>query len=255
MAVGNACFHIGGGIDSLKNAGGRLARSGIFVSSGALGVSIGTVIGKLGTVPVFLPIILLVLCLILISVFCTYNSKDQCKKTEFKVANRKFLFGTVILLSFLSIVIRSYAGSIVPMEWKTTTFLFVLPSIGAFIGKVSGGFLADRFGSRNIGVFSLLISALFLSVGYWIPFICVIGLLLFNMNMSITLCAIASKLPLNPGLSFGITTLALLCGNIPLFIFPLPRAPAIFAVLTILSALFIYVTVVNYGGRYNEKNI
>ncbi|NLM14719.1 MAG: hypothetical protein GX218_02545 [Clostridiaceae bacterium] len=37
VALGNACFHTGGGIDSLINARGRMSRSGIFVSSGVVG--------------------------------------------------------------------------------------------------------------------------------------------------------------------------------------------------------------------------
>ena len=38
-AVGNACFHIGGGINSLK--GRRMARSGVFVSTGGAGRRFG----------------------------------------------------------------------------------------------------------------------------------------------------------------------------------------------------------------------
>ncbi|MBQ6579823.1 MAG: hypothetical protein IIX33_03225, partial [Oscillospiraceae bacterium] len=41
-ALGNAFFHVGGGIDSLVHSGGKLSRSGIFVSAGALGVVLGT---------------------------------------------------------------------------------------------------------------------------------------------------------------------------------------------------------------------
>ena len=45
-AFGNAFFHIGGGIDALVNAGGRFARSGIFVAAGGIGVPLGTLAGK-----------------------------------------------------------------------------------------------------------------------------------------------------------------------------------------------------------------
>jgi len=46
VGFGNALFHAEGGIDSLVNAGGRLSRSGVFVSSGAMGVGLGALAGS-----------------------------------------------------------------------------------------------------------------------------------------------------------------------------------------------------------------
>jgi FSR family fosmidomycin resistance protein-like MFS transporter len=63
IAIGNACFHVGGGIDSLVRAEGRMARSGVFVSSGVLGVAIGTLAGK-SAVAIHLPISLAVISFI-----------------------------------------------------------------------------------------------------------------------------------------------------------------------------------------------
>ncbi|MEI6579654.1 MAG: hypothetical protein WCN92_09360 [Eubacteriales bacterium] len=68
-AVGNACFHIGGGIDSLKLADGKMFRSGIFVSTGALGVSFGTMFEKSENPSVFLPLTLIIISISLIFVF------------------------------------------------------------------------------------------------------------------------------------------------------------------------------------------
>jgi len=255
MGIGNACFHVGGGIDSLKYSNGKMARSGIFVSSGALGVSLGGLAGKSTMIPLYLPVVLLILCLIAISIFSSPDSDKQYKAPDFKISNPIHSFGMIIALCFFSIVIRSYAGSIIPMDWKTTMFLSVLPSIGACVGKASGGILADRLGARNVGVFSLLASVPCLVFGHGLPWICFIGILLFNMSMSITLCTIASLLPSNPGLAFGITTLALLCGSVPMFFFTVPGASIVIAVLTILSSILLYHAVINHKEKENEKNI
>jgi len=46
--IGNALFHVGGGVISLNLASGKAALPGIYVAPGALGLMIGTWIGKGG---------------------------------------------------------------------------------------------------------------------------------------------------------------------------------------------------------------
>jgi len=240
MGLGNACFHIEGGIDSLRHSGGKMARSGIFVSSGALGVAFGSLAGKSGAISVYHAVGILLLCLVLIYVFCRKHTEPGDKKTEnikpaFSIIRPELSFGIVITLAVVSIIIRSYAGAILPIQWRTTPTLFVFPAIGAFLGKAFGGLLADRIGARKLAVLSLLVSLFLLTFGYMDPWVCMTGILFFNMSMAVTLCAIASVLPLNPGLSFGITTLALLCGNVPTFFAEAGPAPLIIAALTAIS--------------------
>ncbi|MCL1846465.1 MAG: MFS transporter [Coriobacteriia bacterium] len=240
MGLGNACFHIGGGTDSLRHAKGRMARSGVFVSSGALGVALGTLAGKSGSVPMPAPIGALVLCLILLFLFCPSHKELPDSDKPFTLARPELRFWVVILLASISIMVRSYAGSVLPLEWRTTTALFLIPAIGAFLGKASGGYLADRIGSRRVAVTSLSLAVIILTFGFTNPWFYIAGIILFNMNMSITLCVIASVLTANPGLAFGITTLALLCGNVPTFFIAVPQAPLVFALLTIVSIACLY---------------
>lgn len=255
-AFGNACFHIGGGIDSLVNADARMARSGIFVSSGALGVSIGTMAGKSNMVTLVTPIILLTLSCFLIICFAN-RGRTKYADIYFCNISASLSVTLVLALCLLSVFIRSFIGSVIPLAWKTTTFLILLPSFGAFIGKAAGGYLADLFGARIVSVATLLISLPFLCFGYVVPFYYSIGIILFNMTMPITLCAVSSKLPQNPGLAFGMTTLFLLAGNIPTFLFLLPDlllAP-ILAVLIIISAICIYLSTTNKKGVTNHEKI
>ncbi|MEA4912934.1 MAG: hypothetical protein VB092_10045, partial [Oscillospiraceae bacterium] len=67
-ALGNACFHVAGGIDALTRAGGKLYRSGVFVSAGALGVCFGALAP--GRLSAWLPAATLLLCAGLILGFC-----------------------------------------------------------------------------------------------------------------------------------------------------------------------------------------
>ena len=44
--VGNACFHVGGGIDVMNQSGKKASALGIYVSPGAAGLYFGTNLGK-----------------------------------------------------------------------------------------------------------------------------------------------------------------------------------------------------------------
>lgn len=72
----NACFHVGGGVQVMKSSGGKISPSGIFVSSGALGVATGTMLGNMGgKTAVIMP-----LFTILLSIFLLFKSSDNWAK-------------------------------------------------------------------------------------------------------------------------------------------------------------------------------
>jgi len=252
-AFGNACFHIGGGIDSLRFANGNMTRSGIFVSTGALGVAFGTMAGKSGITTSWLPFLLMTASIVLLLLFT--RETDPVLPCTFDTAS-DLPFAFVIALALASVVIRAFAGGLIPMAWRTGAFLLLLPGICACAGKALGGILGDRFGAKNVGMAALLLSIPFLAFGNHSVFLSVTGILLFNMTMPIMLCVVASGFPRNPGLAFGLTTLSLLCGTIPAFFLLMPRSVVltVLIALDLLSAGSTYLSTKNSKGeRSNEK--
>jgi FSR family fosmidomycin resistance protein-like MFS transporter len=263
-AFGNACFHIGGGIDALRYAKGKMSRSGIFVSTGALGVAFGTMTGKSETPAGFLPLLLMAASILTLVIFTRsasfapdpFNAKAGSMKTPqsgsalFNIAS-DLPFVPLLLFALGSIAIRSFAGGVIPMTWKTGVFLALLPGIGACAGKALGGILGDRFGAKTVGVSALLLSIPLLVFGKETALLSVAGILLFNMTMPVTLCAVASKFPRNPGLAFGLTTLALLGGNMPSFFFSVPQqaVSAVLIPLVVLSAALTWFSTQNKKGE------
>lgn len=241
-AIGNAFFHIGGGIDVLKNGEGRMTPNGIFVSTGALGVSLGTLAGKSGTGLIFIPILIMSLMTILTGLisFNTNVSKNIKQIIPYKIASGKS-FILIVICAFLIVILRSYIGTIIPVSWNAVEFLVIVPSICAMLGKGIGGVLGDKFGARRVGTISLLLSIICFIIGKEIVYIGLIGILLFNITMPITLCILASKLPNDLGLAFGITTLGLLIGVIPSFFVLVPNNFKLFITifLIIISARFL----------------
>ena len=75
--------------------------------------------------------------------------------------------------------------------------------------------------------------------------ISVIGIILFNMTMPITLGICAQRLPKNPGLAFGLTTAALLIGAVPSFFAVITGKIFLLLPAVIISAICIYFSAEN----------
>ena len=253
VALGNAFFHVGGGIDSLVNAGGKMKRSGIFVSSGSWGVALGTLAGR-GGISILYPMAALALSGVLIYLFCS-PSKINLPKSEFRVKAENISAGLAIALIFISVTVRAHTGFSVPMPWKSTTALVLMSTFAAFFGKFIGGFAGDKLGAKSAGTGALLLSLpllVFFSQNTWL---CLLGIMLFNMTMPITLCALAQYLEGHEGLAFGLTTLALLTGTFITYVYLLPESVVkyVIGVSIAVSALCIYLTTGNAGRKSSTE--
>lgn len=246
-AAGNALFHVGGGINSLVYSGGRMSRGGIFVSSGAVGVVLGGVAAR-ANISSFLIISILLACCAMIYVFCrmekigliSANPDVDCYLSTITGNIKK----AVIFLCLISIVIRAFTGMTLSIDWKTNTILTVLPGLCAFGGKFTGGILADRFGARRVGTISLLLSIPLLCCFSSNIALCSAGLFMFNITMPLTLWGVALRLPGQPGFAFGLTTLALLAGSVPVFFIRLEGENNILIRVTLMtiSAFIIFIS-------------
>ena len=175
---------------------------------------------------------------------CIYAVKEIPKEDytvkSFGVTGKAASTRTVLILCIAAIVVRAYVGAIIPTGWRlTSVFMMAVPAICACAGKIIGGFLSDKLGAPLVGTASLLLSVPFISLLPDMPVFGIIGLIMFNMAMPITLCAVAERLPNNPGLAFGFTTLGLLIGTVPTFLFAVggTLATLLIAILTIGAAL------------------
>jgi len=247
-ALGNAAFHVGAGRDVLVHSEGQMRDNGIFVSSGALGVGLGTMLGGGLTGAMLYWIFFAASCLL--SFLCISCGKyhlagdAEGETAAFHIAKERSFLPAVGLL-FAAIVIRAFAGANIPLAWERAGLLVLLPSAASCLGKAAGGIVSDRFGAGRTGVWSLLVSLPLILFGGSSPVLSLTGILLFNMTMPVTLCAMADLMPKHPGFAFGLTTLALLVGTAVTFFWAVPAhlTKLLLAALILLSALCIWLTV------------
>lgn len=209
--LGNACFHVGGGVKVLRDGGDRAAPLGIFVSPGAFGIYFGALLGRRDGFPSWaaaVGLLLFALALLLPE----RRTGETAAPAWAPPPDRNAVF--VLICCFLVVVLRSYLGMVLAFPWKTGGWALAL-TCALVLGKAAGGFLGDRLGMVRAAALSLgLAAVLFCLSGS--PWAGTAAVFLFNMTMPITLWAAARLLP--PGFAFGTLTFALFLGFLPVWL-------------------------------------
>ena len=201
LGLGNALFHVGSGVDVIRD-GGRCERLGIFVAPGAMGLYLGGLLAGKG------PWLLLP-----VGIFMALLMNNIRVPEEISTATSQKPAVSAATCCFAVVVLRSLVGFQVVFPWKTGALAFA--AVGAVVlGKMLGGILAARFGSKRVTVWSLTLAAVGYALGA-VPAFGLLALLCFNMTMPLTLHALWRRFPDYPGSVFGSLTLALFLGFLP----------------------------------------
>ena len=220
--TGNALFHVGAGAMVLAGSQGRAASAGVFVAPGALGLGLGLLLGrKFLAVPMW-PWLFAVAaaCVVVLLVATETPSPKASPSTDSAarpVLRRRELFGVAALLA-VSVAVRSLAGTVGCDGCPRSFFLMLALPAAAFTGKLSGGFLADRFGWIDLSMVALLASAPLMAFSGGDVWLALPGLMIFQMTMPVTLAAMMRLLPARPGFGFGLLCVALVAGTLPAYL-------------------------------------
>ena len=252
--IGNAMFHVGGGIDVLNISNKKATPSGIFVSTGAMGIFLGGKSGLIGFNKYY--IIILILLISSITLFYLYKQiKDKVKNEKVIIPKINASKLIAIICLTITVVIRGYVGLILSFEWKSSLILAVISIFAVVFGKMLGGIIGDKIGFMKISLLSLILSAFLFVFAFNNSILGILSILLFNMTMPITLIALSNILFNNKGMAFGLLTLALFIGAIPVF---LGYTNAIFTpigllIITLISAIILYVGIKKYNEIMEKK--
>jgi len=235
--IGNAMFHLGGGIDVLNISEKKLGALGIFVSPGAFGIYYGTMLGKSSVFSAaIIPLTLLAVAGLILLVYKAQKGTYP-QNAAFSLAG----IGSCNILIpisclFLVVCLRSFAGLTLNFSWRSVGHWGTALICAVVFGKTMGGFIADKLGVFTTALCSLGAAALLFLLPQ-VPMAGVAAMLLFNMTMPITLWAVARIVPGAKGFAFGLLTFGLFAGFLPTYmgIDVSPYAPWIFVLISAVS--------------------
>ncbi len=216
VALGNACVHVNGAEVTLRSSHGKIFPAALFVSGGSFGVITGKLLVGLAQPWILILIGITAIPVILLAEkYRIKSGKNSCK--EFNLANSKLSLWAIALLAGFVVAVRGYVGYGIPTSWNKTVIQTVILFVFMGIGKALGGLLVDKIGIRKTAYLSMLAAIPFLIFGDQNMYLSLTGVMFFSMTMAITLAILVSAFPKNPGFAFGITTVGLALGSMPVY--------------------------------------
>jgi len=235
VGVGNAMYHVGGAVAALRITPGKAGPAGAFVAPGTLGLCAGIVCGPI----IGFPLGLLALAVLLLAFLIHCNGeRGQVSDEEMVTKAVKFspmLANNLVLLVLVAVGLRSVIGNLAGFTWKSNPLTETLLTYGAlvfgaeFLGKLFGGYIADRFGWARTLTLAMILATVLLPLGFLVDdeagvLAGLFGVSMFNIAMPITLIVVVNLLPGREGFAFGLTAFVLIAAALPWFMGMVPPA-------------------------------
>ena len=253
IALGNACVHVNGAEVTLRYGKGKIAPAAVFVAGGSFGVITGKLLAN--SISIW-PLLIMAATAIPFIIFVekyrrqTENIKVPCSKYNY--SSTEVATWLIAITAAFVVAVRGYIGYGIPTSWNKTVFQAIMLFSFMGIGKALGGILVDTIGIRKTAYISMLGALPFLILGDSIMTISLIGVMFFSMTMAITLAILVSAFPETPGFAFGITTVGLALGVLPVFFFRINSLVINAIMIIVASIICLFVTLKITRKEKNE---
>lgn len=247
LSVANAAFHASAASVVIADRPHKASGLGVYVSLGAVGLALGI---NFGEIPLVVGAVVCLSVLTLLPFVAETHYREYYKNEgERNALPKRFVLPLVLILA--AVFIRGFTGSTVNPTWSTRAIDAVYIALAVAGGKAVGGFLADRFGASATALFTLVPAAFLLAFGKDNAACFIIGILLFNTAMPVTLLLAIELLPRFQSFAFGLTAAFLMFGTAFSggFLKEFGFSSALTAVLTVVGALCIVI-----GTEYSKRN-
>lgn len=204
LGIGNQIFHVAGGKICTNISTNKASHLGLFVCLGTIGIMIGSNFYQYNliyTISILIYLILLILVLPLIE-----NKEIVLEQTPNQ--NKKIIWLFLIIIVF----IRSFVGKIIHYDFTINLTIIVILAIACATGKFIGGILRDKFGSFKVIFITMILAGVILIFFDNVIFLMIIGTMLINISMPITLYELNKINKSHEGLNFGILAAVLFPG-------------------------------------------
>ena len=215
LGVGNSLFHVWGGKQIVLKVGNDMRALGLFVSTGAFGLSVAMVFFSWTLLYVFLlSVCLLAAAYLRADLSVADVGTVVAEEVEPKDAPRfsHIVVCLLLLLIMAFVMFRSFLGESFTSPLVKDNVVVLLIGLTAMLGKMAGGWIA-----RRLGVVWALVLVLAVAFGCLLMHssergVLLTGLFTINCTMPVTLYLANLLLKGREGLAFGLLAAALIPG-------------------------------------------
>lgn len=210
LGMGNSLFHVWGGKQVAITTGNDMRALGVFVATGAFGLSVGLVFFSWPLLYVFLLLICLLSGLYVQADIVAGVSSDR--PDMIKCGFSAFFVCLSVAVLMAAVMLRSFVGEAFSSGIIKSNTIVLLLGLFSMLGKMSGGWIARKFGIIP-ALFSMILATIicYLCKDYGMV-VLLMGLFTVSCTMPITLYLVNVVLPEREGLAFGLLAAALIPG-------------------------------------------
>ena len=210
LGIGNSLFHVWGGKETAVRTSNDIRALGVFVSTGAFGLAVGSVfLSRALMLCLLIGICILALAYLLID---TARPIDTTETDSESKSYPKIMVWALLILIMLIVAGRSFLGESFTGVIDKTPMVVLLIGALTMIGKMAGGWLVKWMGMVTSII--LLVAGVIICLvakGNHIG-IALAGLFMVNCTMPITLYWANVMLKGHEGLAFGLLAASLIPG-------------------------------------------
>lgn len=241
LSLGNCLVHIRGAEVTLRSSAGRMSPSAVFVAGGSFGVVTGKLLSAHGVAaPWVLGLSLLSLVPILLAERLNTRGGEENLRL-YNYANPRIRTSVVVVLAVVVVAVRAFMAYGIPTSWNKTELQTVALYVFMGVGKAMGGVLIDCIGIRLTALISTIGALPFLLFGDTVMALSLIGIAFFSMTMAVSLALLVSRMQSLPGVAFGLTTIGLFLGTLPVFFFRVHSVLVNCVMISILTVLCVVI--------------
>jgi FSR family fosmidomycin resistance protein-like MFS transporter len=191
--VASAFVHVTGGTVCLQVHQNKTGPLAVFTAPGVLGLTLGAVLGSSSIYSLWF----VLTAVVIVGLLIWYNNLPDYKAAEKKQseldAHDFVMLGILLIMCF-----RSFIFDIINHVAHQYENGIVIIGISAFLGKIIGGFIADKIGWKNFVYISLPIALLLFQFGKENIYALAFGIACLQSSVPITLLLMSRSLPLYP---------------------------------------------------------
>lgn len=214
LGMGNSLFHVWGGKQVAMRTDNDIRALGVFVATGAFGISLGMVFVSWTLIHLFL------LSFCLLSIACLHYGdtlpSDHSGVSEKSMFSTRFVLLSVTAL-IVAVVLRSFVSQAFTAELPKGSAMVLMIGALSMLGKMVGGWIARWMGIVKMIVLVLLVLTACFFLRNQGTAVLMAALFVVNCTMPVTLYLINVVLPGKEGLAFGLLAAALIPGYLLAF--------------------------------------